>query len=189
MKNNINPLKEIVIPFDNANEFLENIENHTSNINKLIEILKSVKVSNINGGFFYYCADVNDNYNIQCEEDDTIYLKPKEIFSVKPKDFQELFGKTTQKILLELYEAMKKMDEYYSDIFQINIDNIESYEVFQKRISGLRLYFKPEIDEKLAPHINMINHLTELNKILKQNLSDVIEGYYHHVETLREKYK
>ncbi len=180
------PIEEIVIPFDKAKELHENIEQHISKIENLIEILNEIKVSNMLGGFFYNCRDTKGPCDY--EENASVYVHPRQITSIRPNDYEILYEKPTLKVLKELYEAMGKMDLNYPILFPVTENNINSYADFHKRISGLSLYFVPKIDEKVAPHINLINHLTGLKKILKKNLDDVFEGYYHHVETLRENY-
>ncbi|WP_031429306.1 hypothetical protein [Flavimarina sp. Hel_I_48] len=182
----MNPITEIVIPFDNAKALQENIDRHISDMDELIKILNGVKATPMGGSFFYNCADTKGPCDYK--ENASVCVHPRQITSIRPKDYEILYGNTTLKVLAELYVAMKKMDMNYPILFPVNFDNTNSYTDFHNRISGIKLYFEPEIDEKVAPHINMINHLTSLKIILKQNLTDIFEGYFHHVETLRESY-
>ena len=177
-------LEKIVIPFDEAKQLYNNLENHLSDIDLLVDKLKEIKISTFGGGFFYKPADLGvlnvDGASIPVQVDSR-YIK-----KIKPADYQEYYGNATYAVLLKLYQAMVYIDSNYTELFPVTPENMYTYRDFQKRISGISVIIEPKIDNKIPPHLNLINHLSAVRRNLKQNLEDIFSAYFHHVENIRE---
>jgi hypothetical protein len=162
----MNPKTEILDPFDFATELFENREHHIQTIDNYLELMGRINCQEIQGGYFYNCADV-DGF---CEPDDDslTYVSQNQFSSIRPKEYEDMIENPILQPLYALHDAMVKIDLYYPLLFNIgdSIKQLQEYQSFQKRIETAKLYIQPYIDKSIPPHINAINYVTNIKGIL-----------------------
>lgn len=184
---NIDPRKDIIHYFDEAENLLNEKEKVFEKIDQMIDLLKEVEVEEISGGYFYNCKNTPGLCGY--EDEAKVYVAPHQFTSIKNEEYKALIKIPITSKLYNLGGAMTNIDLSYPLLFKIsNAKEIENYETFQKRISQVSLYVKPTINEQKSPHINGIEYLEGLKNIIENNLPEVLDAYKHHVETLRETY-
>lgn len=181
----MNPQKDVVSHFDLASNLFNERHSAFEQIDRLTDILKTVEVEKISGGYFYKCSDTPG----PCEYGDEakVYVSPHQISSIRNDDYEELFNRPIMEILRGLAGAMQYLDVHYPILFKIStVKEIKQYQAFKARIDRIALFINPSIDPEKPAHENAIDYLLGIKGIIEKNLPEVLDTYHHHVETLRE---